>query len=155
MDHPNHHSVLQEFRRFYDGADVSPGNNFLTDSMNGNRQRSTALLQRLKASCSLCTELDEFIQWIGSHADDLCHKLINEILENDASRLDDDQKQLLRGFREINLFAGQLGANMHEDVREQARSHMRVFRSLDMGPYTLGPEMESTDESSESTGDGN
>lgn len=159
FDDANHGEILQEFKEFYDNANVIPRNNFLTEFMKQDKSRSIALLQQLSMRCmqnGLYTEIDEFIQWVEPIDDEIYAQLISDIQQNESNRLTRGEKQTLRAHSAIFMFRGLVAAYMNDDVRNQAGSLKEIFLVLNRGPFSLVAQMVSSDESSESSGgDGN
>ena len=138
---------LHDFKQFYDRADLSLGNNFLTENMKANKNLSISELKNLEAECgNIYTGLDKFIQWVEQVSDDIFAHIIDEIIENEKPTEAD--KQTLLANRLMFNFAGQVSAGMGDEARRSAESLRLIFVRYRRGPYAVVGELESTDESS-------
>ena len=138
---------LLDFKQFYDHADLSLGNNFLTEDMKANKNSSIARLKNLRNACrNIYTDLDEFIQWGEQISDGTLAHIIDEIIENEKPT--EAHKRTLRANRLMFNFAGQVSAGMGDEVRRSAESLRLIFVRYERGPYAVVGELESTDESS-------
>ena len=141
---------LQEFKRFYDEADLSPGKNFLTEDMKANQALSITILKSLMTGCRnvFYTELDDFIQWNDQNDDDVLVQLIDEIIEN--VNPSEEELRVLRMNRGMFLYAGQVAASLDGEQLASAQSMLDIFSINNRGPFAVRvvAEMESTNDSS-------
>ena len=146
-------AVLRDFKQFYDGANLSIGNNFLSTSMKANQTQSIIQLKELITECfsaAIYTPLDDFIQWNEQHDNDTFTQTVNEIIEN--AGITEDERPVLEANRGIFLHAGQVSAAMSPEILRSTQALHRIFQRYRRGRYAPVAEIESTDESSE---DGN
>ena len=141
---------LRAFKAFYDEADLSVGNNFLTDEMKGNQKASIERLVRLIGLCQrqqgFYTQVDYFIQWVHQTDDSLFTQVMNEMHQN--LELSQEEKAMLSPHREMFLFSGKVSAGMEPEERQRAEALEALFVVHGRGPYAATHDLESSDDSS-------
>ena len=140
---------LRAFKAFYDIADLSAGNNFLTDEMKGNQKASIENFVLLMQRCRnqrFYTQVDYFIQWAEQIDDGLFTQVMDEMYQN--LELSQEEKAILSPHREMFLFMGKVSAGMEPVERQRAEALEALFFHHRRGPYAVAHDLESSDDSS-------